>query len=94
MLRTMRRLFLLTTVAVIFNAVLAAAEGAGGYFGVNGLLALGIGLVAATMGTLDYAEAFAKAAQSVAENTPRALETVAKWQGVQLLSIIGRISFS
>ncbi|MBX3737995.1 MAG: DUF932 domain-containing protein, partial [Candidatus Didemnitutus sp.] len=30
------------------------------------------------------ADAFAKAAQSVAENTPRALEAVAKWQGVQL----------
>jgi len=30
------------------------------------------------------AEAFAKAAQSVAENTPRALEAVAKWQSVQL----------
>lgn len=30
------------------------------------------------------AEAFAKAAQSVAENTPRALEAVAKWQAVQL----------
>jgi hypothetical protein len=30
------------------------------------------------------AEAFAKAAQSVAENTPRVLEAVAKWQAVQL----------
>jgi len=30
------------------------------------------------------AEAFAKAAQSVAENTPRVLEVVAKWQAVQL----------
>ncbi len=30
------------------------------------------------------AEAFAKAAQSVAENTPRALEAVARWQAVQL----------
>lgn len=30
------------------------------------------------------AEAFARAAQSVAENTPRALEVVAKWQAVQL----------
>lgn len=30
------------------------------------------------------ADAFAKAAQSVAENTPRALEAVAKWQSVQL----------
>jgi len=29
-------------------------------------------------------DAFAKAAQSVAENTPRALEAVTKWQGVQL----------
>lgn len=28
--------------------------------------------------------AFAKAAQSVAEKTPRFVETVAKWQGVQL----------
>lgn len=30
------------------------------------------------------ADAFAKAAHSVAENTPRALEAVAKWQAVQL----------
>lgn len=30
------------------------------------------------------AEAFAKAAQSVAENTPRVWEAVAKWQAVQL----------
>ncbi len=30
------------------------------------------------------ADTFAKAAQSVAENTPRVLETVAKWQVVQL----------
>jgi hypothetical protein len=30
------------------------------------------------------AEAFAKAAQSVAENTPRALEAVTKWQAIQL----------
>jgi len=30
------------------------------------------------------ADAFAKAAQSVAENTPRALEAVAKWQAVSL----------
>jgi hypothetical protein len=30
------------------------------------------------------AEAFARAAQSVAENTPRALEAVAKWQAIQL----------
>lgn len=30
------------------------------------------------------ADAFAKAAQSVAENTPRTLEAVAKWQAVQL----------
>lgn len=30
------------------------------------------------------ADAFAKAAQAVAENTPRVLETVAKWQAVQL----------
>ena len=30
------------------------------------------------------AEAFATAAQSVAENTPRVLEAVAKWQSVQL----------
>ena len=30
------------------------------------------------------AEAFAQAAQAVAQNTPRTLETVARWQGVQL----------
>ena len=30
------------------------------------------------------ADAFAKAAQAVAENTPRVLETVTKWQAVQL----------
>src|SRR5690606_40830985 len=30
------------------------------------------------------AEAFAQAAQAVAQNTQRALETVAKWQGVKL----------
>ncbi len=39
------------------------------------------------------AEAFAKAAQSVAENTPRALEAVAKWQAVQLPQVT-RIEFA
>jgi hypothetical protein len=39
------------------------------------------------------AEAFAKAAQSVAENTPRALEAVAKWQAVQLPQIT-RVEFA
>jgi hypothetical protein len=39
------------------------------------------------------AEAFAQAAQAVAQNTPRALETVAKWQGVQL-SQATRIEFA
>lgn len=39
------------------------------------------------------AEAFALAAQAVAQNTPRALETVAKWQGVQL-SQATRVEFA
>ncbi|HOB99461.1 MAG TPA: DUF932 domain-containing protein [Verrucomicrobiota bacterium] len=39
------------------------------------------------------AEAFAQAAQAVAQNTPRALETVAKWQGVQL-SQATRVEFA
>jgi hypothetical protein len=39
------------------------------------------------------AEAFAKAAQSVAESTPRALETVAKWQAVQLPQVT-RVEFA
>jgi hypothetical protein len=39
------------------------------------------------------AEAFAKAAQSVAENTPRALEAVAKWQTVQLPQVT-RVEFA
>jgi hypothetical protein len=39
------------------------------------------------------AEAFAKAAQSVAENTPRVLEEVAKWQAVQL-SQATRVEFA
>ena len=39
------------------------------------------------------AEAFAQAAQAVAQNTPRALETVAKWQGVQL-SQATRVDFA
>jgi hypothetical protein len=39
------------------------------------------------------AEAFAKAAQSVAENTPRALEAVARWQGVQLTQA-ARVEFA
>lgn len=39
------------------------------------------------------AEAFAQAAQSVAENTPRALETVAKWQAVQLSQAV-RVEFA
>ncbi len=39
------------------------------------------------------AEAFAKAAQSVAENTPRALEAVAKWQAVQLPQV-SRVEFA
>lgn len=39
------------------------------------------------------AEAFAKAAQSVAEHTPRALETVAKWQAVQL-PLVTRLEFA
>lgn len=33
------------SLANLFNTVLAAAEGAGGIFGVNGLLAIGVGLV-------------------------------------------------
>jgi hypothetical protein len=39
------------------------------------------------------ADAFAKAAQSVAENTPRMLEAVAKWQAVQLPQV-SRIEFA
>jgi hypothetical protein len=39
------------------------------------------------------ADAFAKAAQSVAENTPRMLEAVAKWQAVQL-SQATRVEFA
>ncbi|AHF89903.1 hypothetical protein OPIT5_06380 [Opitutaceae bacterium TAV5] len=39
------------------------------------------------------ADAFAKAAQSVAESTPRMLEAVARWQGVQL-SQASRIEFA
>jgi hypothetical protein len=39
------------------------------------------------------ADAFAKAAQSVAENTPRMLEAVAKWQSVQLPQV-SRIEFA
>ncbi len=39
------------------------------------------------------AEAFAQAAQAVAQNTPRALETVAKWQGVQLTQAM-RVEFA
>ena len=33
------------SLANLFNTVLAATEGAGGIFGVNGLLAIGVGLV-------------------------------------------------
>ncbi|MCC6697743.1 MAG: DUF932 domain-containing protein, partial [Candidatus Hydrogenedentes bacterium] len=39
------------------------------------------------------ADAFAKAAQSVAENTPRMLEAVAKWQAVKLPQV-SRIEFA
>lgn len=39
------------------------------------------------------AEAFAKAAQSVAENTPRALEAVARWQAIPL-SQAARLEFA
>ncbi len=39
------------------------------------------------------AETFAKAAQSVAENTPRALEAVAKWQAIQLPQV-ARVEFA
>lgn len=39
------------------------------------------------------AEAFARAAHSVAENTPRALEAVAKWRAV-LLSQVARVEFA
>jgi hypothetical protein len=39
------------------------------------------------------AEAFAKAAQSVAENTPRAFEAVAKWQAIQLPQVT-RVEFA
>ncbi len=59
----------------LFAPVLAAAEGAGGYFGVNGLLALGIGLV-----VFGAAKGIATIAGNAVESIARQPEAAGKIQ--------------